>query len=222
MGSKRLASAGWAVLIAPASEEQIILFGAGPVAILILIALLLRTETRLAALGFCIAATLLVFIVWPAATTRAFVAWAEASSSDRVIAYYALERLRFYRDGSYSVEDTRTRGSFAIKPVLETALTDGSVTLCNRGAGVSSTTHLYWHGDVYELPPMNSGERWTSAGAQAFDTDDANRPELALFRERSAKHELALLRPLRIANSIGNDWLLQYDTPRLGTDPCAL
>ncbi len=190
--------------------------------LVILIGLLLRTGTRLAALGFCIAATLLVSVVWPAATTRAFVAWAEASSSDRVVAYHALERLRFYRDGSYSVEDTQSRGSFAVKPVLETALTDGGVTLCNRGAGVSATTHVYWRGDVYELPSMNPGTRWTSAGAQALDVDNSNTPELALFRERSAKHELALLRPLQIANSAGQAWLLQYDTPQQGDDVCAM
>jgi hypothetical protein len=189
--------------------------------LVILIALLLRTATRLAALGFCIAATLLVSVVWPAATTRAFVAWAEASSSDRVVAYHSLERLRFYRDGSYSVEDTQSRGSFAINPVLKTAITDGGVTLCNRGAGVSATTHLYWHSDVYELPPIKPDSLWTSAGAQALDTDDANTPELALFRKRSAKHELALLRPLRIANSAGHAWLLQHDTPRQGDDACA-
>jgi len=190
--------------------------------LVILIALLLRTATRLVALGFCVAATLLVFIVWPAATTRAFVAWAEAASSERVVAYHSLERLRFYRDGSYSVEDTRTRGSFAVTPVLETAFTDGGVTLCNRGAGVSATTHLYWRDNVFALPAMNAGAQWTSAGAQALDIDAANTPELALFRERSAKHELALLRPLQIANSAGRAWLLQYTTPQQGGDACAM
>jgi len=190
--------------------------------LLVLVALLLKARTRLAALGFCIAATLLVSVVWPAATTRAFVAWAEASSSDRVVAYHSLERLRFYRDGSYSIEDTQSRGSFAIKPVLETVLTDGGVTLCNRGAGVSATTHLYWHGDVYALSPMDPGAQWTSAGAQALDADNSTTPELSLFRERSAKHGLALLRPLQIANSTGRAWLLQYATPQQGGDACAL
>jgi hypothetical protein len=190
--------------------------------LLILIALLLTARTRLAALGFCIATTLLVPAVWPAATTWTFVAWAEAASSDRVVAYHALERLRFYQDGKYSVEDTQSRGSFAVKPVLETAFNDGGITLCNRGTGVSATTHIYWHGDVYELPPMKAGGRWKSTSEQALDTDDANTPELALFRERSSKHELTTLRPLQIADRAGHAWLLQYDTPRLGVDACAM
>ena len=135
--------------------------------LLILIALLFRARTRLAALGFCIAATLLVSVVWPAATTRAFVAWAEAAASDRVVAYHSLERLRLYRDGSYSVEDTHSRGSFAVKLVFETAITDDGVILCNRGAGLSATTHIFWRGDVYVLPPMNAGARWTSTSARA-------------------------------------------------------
>ncbi len=63
--------------------------------------LMIQARTRVAGLGFSIVSTLLVLVIWPAATSRAYVAWAEASSIDRVARYAALERYSAARRGTF-------------------------------------------------------------------------------------------------------------------------
>lgn len=103
---------------APASTEQVgrllresqgpahdltvpLLFWIGYLVILGL--LVLQARTRVAALGFSVVGTLLVVLIWPGAIKSAYVAWAEASSSDRVARYVGLERHTTSRRGSFTL-----------------------------------------------------------------------------------------------------------------------
>jgi hypothetical protein len=185
--------------------------------LLLLAVLLLNARTRTTALGFSLVATLAIHFIWPPASTRSFVAWAEAGLGEQVAAYRALEHYRTYRDGDYTREDTRTLGSFAVKSVLELAQKNGDVMLCNAGAGVSETTHVAWHGQLFAVKPLEPGETWTSNKAR---TIESGTPELAIFRDRAAGHDVALLRPLPISAAVGDAWLLRHGTPQEGATSC--
>jgi hypothetical protein len=160
--------------------------------LLLLAVLLLNARTRTTALGFSLVATLAIHFI-------------------------ALEHYRTYRDGDYTREDTRTLGSFAVKSVLELAQKNGDVMLCNAGAGVSETTHVAWHGQLFAVKPLEPGETWTSNKAR---TIESGTPELAIFRDRAAGHDVALLRPLPISAAVGDAWLLRHGTPQEGATSC--
>ncbi len=69
--------------------------------LLVLALLMFQARTRIAGLGFSIVSTVLVLVIWPAAISRAYVAWAEASFNDRVARYAALERYSAARRGTF-------------------------------------------------------------------------------------------------------------------------
>lgn len=68
--------------------------------LVILIVLLSRAQSRFAALGFSIIATVLVLVTWPVATSRNFVAWAEMASTEQVARYVGIERHSASRRGT--------------------------------------------------------------------------------------------------------------------------
>ena len=185
--------------------------------LLLLGILLVNARTRTTALGFSVIATLVVHFVWPPASTRSFVAWAEAGTHEQVAAYRSLERYRTYRDGNFKREETWTLGSFAVHPILEIAQQNGDVVLCNAGAGTSETTHIAWLGELFAVPPLAPGETWTSDNALAVNP---GAPELVIFQDRSSGHDLALLRPLPIAAAVGDAWLLRHGLPQEGGTSC--
>jgi hypothetical protein len=185
--------------------------------LLVMILLLLRPQTRLAALGFSVLAAVLAHVLWPPASVRTLVAWAEADLTDRVAAYEALRRTRTYRDGTYSRDEERSRGSFAVNPSVEVALMQEAIVLCNAGPGPSMTTHLFHLADVYALPELAPGDRWTTTGASPVNPAT---PGLALFEARSAKHDVTLLQPLPVPDSSGSAWLLLSVQPAQGKTSC--
>jgi hypothetical protein len=81
--------------------------------IFILILLIGRVRTRIGALGFSIACTLLTFVIWPESGSRAYVAWAELTSADRVARFIGLERHSATRSGIVTV----AADSFGAYPV---------------------------------------------------------------------------------------------------------
>ncbi|NOX68274.1 MAG: hypothetical protein GXP15_03735 [Gammaproteobacteria bacterium] len=60
--------------------------------LVVLIVLLSRSQSRFAAPGFSLVAAFLVWVAWPAATSRDFVAWAEIASTEQVARYRSIER----------------------------------------------------------------------------------------------------------------------------------
>jgi len=60
--------------------------------LLVLVVLLTRSRSRFAAPGFSILATAIVWVIWPAATSRNFVAWAEMASTEQIARYRGIER----------------------------------------------------------------------------------------------------------------------------------
>jgi hypothetical protein len=81
--------------------------------IFILVLLIARVRTRLVALGFSVACTLLIFVIWPGSGSRAYVAWAEATSTDRVARFTGLERRLATRSGDVAL----AADSFGAYPV---------------------------------------------------------------------------------------------------------
>lgn len=185
--------------------------------LLLMMALLARKQTRFAALGFSIIAAMLIHLLWPPASIRAIAAWAEAGIHEHVAAYEAIERTSTFRDGKYLRDDTRTRGSFASNPVLDVALSDDSVTVCNTGSGMGPVTHASWQGKVFQLPPLSPGESWRSANAIPVIADA---PELALLLDRTKAGELALIQPLPVSDSNGSGWLRRHGVPNQDRTSC--
>jgi len=71
--------------------------------LLVFAILTMRARTRVAALGFSGLGTLLVMAIWPAAPSRAYAAWAEASTLDRVARYSAVERYSAPRVNTHEI-----------------------------------------------------------------------------------------------------------------------
>ncbi len=111
----------------------------------VLIILLRRRGTRLVAAIFSIVSTLAVYMHWPPASTRDFVAWAEASVDDHVAVYRSLERHRTFRDGRYSVEDTWGIGSFPVNPGMEAAIANAAATSCDGETMSNGAEQILFH-----------------------------------------------------------------------------
>ena len=71
--------------------------------LIVFVGLISQVRTRVAAYGFSIVGTMLVLVIWPSATTSAYVAWAETSSTGRVARYSGLERHSASRQGTYAL-----------------------------------------------------------------------------------------------------------------------
>ena len=189
--------------------------------VLVFAVLLLSARTRPVALGFCLLATLLVPVLWPAPTSSTFVAWAEAAADESVAGYRGLQRVSRFEAGRYAAEQTWSRGGFAARPALGVSGGEHGVSVCNRGAAPSAASHLYWRGELYALPRLEPGATWSTAGAQALPPEARSAPELLLFRERAWRFYAAWLRPLPTGDRPGLGWLMRYAMPAPGENPCA-
>ena len=240
--------------------DRIILLWGGYLIILIL--LLTRTRAPLAALGFCVVSTVLVLMIWPAGTSRNFVAWAEMASSEKMARYIGVERHAanrrgihllsrdsfngypiavidgdFYLDWSLSGDhqqiawtatpfeqlDRVTQGSFPVDATVQLDLGSTSAGVCNIGRSATAPMYLHWQGDLYEIPSLDSGARWTNTAGVALSRDLRNRPELELFRARSSEHSIAILQSLPVpdAEETERAWLMRYLSHETGESPCA-
>ncbi len=121
-------------------------FGYFIAAYVVLLVVLLRSRgTQPIAAGLSIVSTLLVYLLWPPASTRDFVAWAEASVDHHVAVFRSLERRRTYRDGQYSVEDTWDIGSFPINPGIEAGLAKAVARSCEGDTGEITSNRVEQH-----------------------------------------------------------------------------
>ncbi len=184
-------------------------------------ALLLNGRTRIAGLVFSAVTSLLVPVLWPSPDTHTFVAWAEAEEDDRVAAFFSIERDRADGQGGFLSSVTERRGSFGVSPGLGFSFDKQAIRICNLGDGKSKTSHVYWRGEVFAMPLLDSGESWESQGEPGLDSERLTTPELELFLQRSARHELTLLRELPVSDAEGHGWLLQYVTPEQDIRSCA-
>ena len=155
--------------------------------------LLISKSTRLIALGFSVAATLLAYVIWPPAVTGSFVAWAETDLHWQVARFDGLERRRSYRDGTFAIDDEFSRGSFPLKPVISHFSSPGGVTICNKGKVPLTALYVSWRNALYEIEELRPGAHWTNEGALPVVSD---RPEVSLFVERSTGADLAILRQM--------------------------
>ena len=180
---------------------------------LIAVSLLLNSRTRIVGLGFSLAATLLVPLIWPPAVSRTLVAWAEVEADDRIAAFFSVEQDVSFHHGQFTSNLTRKRGSFDLNPTWGFSVHDNDVEVCNYGTGNSVSGHLFWRGKLFAIPEIPPGTSWSSGDGRALDTSAMSTPELTLYLKRSEQHELTFLRALPVSDSDGHGWLLQYAHP---------
>jgi hypothetical protein len=83
--------------------------------------------------------------------------------------------------------------------------------------------YLQWQGNVYAVPPLEEGARWSVNGHDALSIDARIQPELKLFLERSTAYPLTVLQSLPIPGAEKNQqaWLLRYQLRQYGESTCS-
>lgn len=132
--------------------------------VVILVVLMMQVRTRIMTLPFSIVCTLLAVVIWPTSGSRAYVAWAEASSADHVARYTGLERHSAIRAGVV----TETADSFDSYP---TRIVGNNYSL--RWDTDSDNRYLVWDASPFQqIAKLTHGSFTVESPLQVGITDN--------------------------------------------------